>query len=93
MISTAPFRDMVLSLDELDSGIKSLAQNLKFRNTILVYVEVDCENHIKFNGGKSEVFCDDLRGFQARNKGVTKKVTTEIDKLCKLDKRFALWQK
>ena len=79
VISTAPFRDMVLSLDELDSDIKSLAQNLKFRNTILVYVEVDCENHIKFNGGKSEVFCDDLRGFQAQNKGVTKKVTTEIE--------------
>lgn len=42
VISTAPFRDMVLSLDELDSAIKDLAQNLKFRNTILVYVEVDC---------------------------------------------------
>lgn len=42
VISTAPFRDMVLSLDELDSTIKDLAQNLKFRNTILVYVEVDC---------------------------------------------------
>ncbi|ETD24819.1 FAD-dependent oxidoreductase [Helicobacter macacae] len=42
VISTAPFRDMVLSLDELDCAIKDLAQNLKFRNTILVYVEVDC---------------------------------------------------
>ncbi|MGX3011739.1 FAD-dependent oxidoreductase [Helicobacter sp. 23-1044] len=79
VISTAPFRDMVMSLEELDSAIKDLAQRLKFRNTILVYVEVDCENHIKFNGGKSEVFCDDLRGFQTRNEGVTKKVMTEIE--------------
>ncbi|MDL0079102.1 FAD-dependent oxidoreductase [Helicobacter zhangjianzhongii] len=40
VISTAPFRDMVLSLDELDCGVKELAGRLKFRNTILVYVEV-----------------------------------------------------
>ncbi|STO96636.1 FAD-dependent oxidoreductase [Helicobacter canis] len=40
VISTAPFRDMVLSLEELDSGVKDLARGLKFRNTILVYVEV-----------------------------------------------------
>ena len=40
VISTAPFRDMVLSLDELDCSVKELAGRLKFRNTILVYVEV-----------------------------------------------------
>lgn len=40
VISTAPFRDMVLSLNELDSSVKALAGKLKFRNTILVYVEV-----------------------------------------------------
>ena len=40
VISTAPFRDMVLSLNELDSSVKALAGRLKFRNTILVYVEV-----------------------------------------------------
>ncbi|MFC3867825.1 FAD-dependent oxidoreductase [Helicobacter equorum] len=40
VISTAPFRDMVLSLDELDSKTKDLAKKLKFRNTILVYMEV-----------------------------------------------------
>ena len=40
VISTAPFRDMVLSLDELDSSVKEMAGRLKFRNTILVYVEV-----------------------------------------------------
>ena len=40
MISTAPFRDMVLSLEELNSSVKALAGRLKFRNTILVYVEV-----------------------------------------------------
>ena len=40
VISTAPFRDMVLSLEELDSSVKELARGLKFRNTILVYVEV-----------------------------------------------------
>ena len=40
VISTAPFRDMVLSLEELDSSVKALAGRLKFRNTILVYVEV-----------------------------------------------------
>ncbi|WP_233708447.1 FAD-dependent oxidoreductase [Helicobacter bilis] len=40
VISTASFRDMVLSLDELDSSVKEMAGRLKFRNTILVYVEV-----------------------------------------------------
>ncbi|GAB0173472.1 hypothetical protein NHP164001_14920 [Helicobacter trogontum] len=40
VISTAPFRDMVLSLEELDSSVKEMAGRLKFRNTILVYVEV-----------------------------------------------------
>ena len=40
VISTAPFRDMVLSLNELDSSVKEMAGRLKFRNTILVYVEV-----------------------------------------------------
>ena len=40
VISTAPFRDMVLSLSELDCSVKELAGRLKFRNTILVYVEV-----------------------------------------------------
>ena len=74
VISTAPFRDMVLSLDELESSIKSLAQNLKFRNTILVYVEVDCgkessgeQSRIDFTNNphesheKSKVFCDNFR--------------------------------
>lgn len=41
IISTAPFKDMVLSLNELDKKVKTLAQRLKFRNTILVYVEID----------------------------------------------------
>ena len=49
VISTAPFRDMVMSLDELDSGIKSLAKRLKFRNTILVFAEVDSANLFKDN--------------------------------------------
>lgn len=49
VISTAPFRDMVLSLDELDSTIKNLARNLKFRNTILVYVEVDCAKNAEYS--------------------------------------------
>ena len=40
VISTAPFSDMVCSLEELDSGVRELAGGLKFRNTILVYVEV-----------------------------------------------------
>ena len=40
VISTAPFRDMVLSLEELDCSVKEMAGRLKFRNTILVYVEV-----------------------------------------------------
>ncbi|MWV63094.1 FAD-dependent oxidoreductase [Helicobacter saguini] len=44
VISTAPFKDMVLSLSELDSNIKDLASNLKFRNTILVYVEIDSKD-------------------------------------------------
>lgn len=44
IISTAPFNDMVLSLGELDSHTQSLARNLKFRNTILVYIEVDCKD-------------------------------------------------
>lgn len=41
VISTAPFKDMVLRLDELSDSIKMQAQKLKFRNTILVYVEVE----------------------------------------------------
>ena len=49
VISTAPFRDMVMSLDELDSAIKSLAQRLNFRNTILVFAEVDSANLFKDN--------------------------------------------
>ena len=40
VISTAPFSDMVCSLEELDSSVRELARGLKFRNTILVYVEV-----------------------------------------------------
>ena len=40
VISTAPFSDMVCSLLELDSSVRELAGGLKFRNTILVYVEV-----------------------------------------------------
>lgn len=46
VISTAPFSDMVLSLKELDSVIHSLAKNLRFRNTILVYLQVDSKNEI-----------------------------------------------
>lgn len=41
VISTAPFSEMVASLAELDSRIKDLARSLRFRNTILAYVEVD----------------------------------------------------
>lgn len=44
IISTAPFSDMVLSLKELDSDIVDLAKDLKFRNTILVYIEVDSKD-------------------------------------------------
>ena len=55
VISTALFRDMVLSLDELDSAIKDLAQNLKFRNTILVYVEVDCATNAE---SSAKLFAD-----------------------------------
>lgn len=41
VISTAPFKNMVLSLDELDFETKTLAAQLQFRNTILVYVEIE----------------------------------------------------
>ena len=57
VISTAPFRDMVLSLDELDCGVKDLARGLKFRNTILVYVEV----------GDSSVDCHATASAVSRN--------------------------
>lgn len=57
VISTAPFRDMVLSLDELDSSVKTLAGRLKFRNTILVYVEV----------GDSSVDCHATASAVSRN--------------------------
>ncbi|WP_288546991.1 FAD-dependent oxidoreductase [uncultured Helicobacter sp.] len=40
VISSAPFNDMVCSLDEIDTQIKQLASELRFRNTILVYLEV-----------------------------------------------------
>ncbi|MDY5822230.1 MAG: FAD-dependent oxidoreductase [Helicobacter sp.] len=57
VISTAPFRDMVLSLSELDSSVKELAGRLKFRNTILVYVEV----------GDSSVDCHATASAVSRN--------------------------
>ena len=57
VISTAPFRDMVLSLNELDSSVKELAGRLKFRNTILVYVEV----------GDSSVDCHATASAVSRN--------------------------
>ena len=57
VISTAPFRDMVLSLEELDCGVKDLARGLKFRNTILVYVEV----------GDSSVDCHATASAVSRN--------------------------
>lgn len=64
VISTAPFRDMVLSLDEMDSAIKNLAQNLKFRNTILVYVEVDCETK---SNADSKLFSDNWIYVHSKN--------------------------
>ena len=57
VISTAPFRDMVLSLEELDCSVKALAGRLKFRNTILVYVEV----------GDSSVDCHATASAVSRN--------------------------
>lgn len=59
VISTAPFRDMVLSIDELGSAIKDLAQNLKFRNTILVYVEVDCAKNAESSADSTQKIFDD----------------------------------
>lgn len=64
VISTAPFRDMVLSLDELDSAIKDLAQNLKFRNTILVYVEVDCAKNAEYS---AKLFADNWIYVHSKN--------------------------
>lgn len=64
VISTAPFRDMVLSLDELDSAIKDLAQNLKFRNTILVYVEVDCAKNAE---SSAKLFADNWIYVHSKN--------------------------
>lgn len=49
VISTAPFKDMVLSLKELDSNTKALAQRLTFRNTILVYIEIATKQNDNFN--------------------------------------------
>lgn len=43
IISSAPFDEMVCSLDELEPEIKALASKLKFRNTILVYIEVEAK--------------------------------------------------
>ena len=43
IISTAPFDEMVGSLSELDSHTRELVGELKFRNTILVYIEVGSE--------------------------------------------------
>ena len=57
VISTAPFRDMVLSLNELDSSVKEMARGLKFRNTILVYVEI----------GDSSVDCHATASAVSRN--------------------------
>ncbi|STQ85858.1 FAD-dependent oxidoreductase [Helicobacter muridarum] len=49
IISSAPFDDMVCSLEELDSSIKHLASKLSFRNTILVYIEVNASNIFRDN--------------------------------------------
>lgn len=50
VISTAPFSDMVCGLEELDSSVRELALGLKFRNTILVYVEVAQGNSARNDG-------------------------------------------
>nr|WP_241993692.1 FAD-dependent oxidoreductase [Helicobacter sp. MIT 05-5293] len=46
IVSSAPFKEMVCSLGELDKDITDLASKLKFRNTILVYVEADSETKL-----------------------------------------------
>ncbi len=83
VISTAPFRDMVLSLNELDSSVKEMAGRLKFRNTILVYVEVgdssfSTQNAQSLDKSQAEEFCDDFVGCQGSDKGATLSVVTAV---------------
>lgn len=83
VISTAPFRDMVLSLNELDSSVKEMARGLKFRNTILVYVEVgdssfSTQNAQSLDKSQAEEFCDDFVGCQGSDKGATLSVVTAV---------------
>ena len=41
VVSSAVFSDMVASLTELPSQVRALAQELRYRNTLLVYLAVD----------------------------------------------------
>ncbi len=41
VVSTAPFTEMVCSIPELGNDIHKLAMSLKYRNTTLVYLEID----------------------------------------------------
>jgi protoporphyrinogen oxidase len=49
VISTMPLSLMVSRLPDVPSGIKEAAESLKFRNTILVYLNVDSDDLFKDN--------------------------------------------
>lgn len=49
VVSTAPFSDMICSMDELDTEIHELSKQLTYRNTTLVYLEIDNNNIFKDN--------------------------------------------
>jgi protoporphyrinogen oxidase len=59
IISTMPLTQMVMRLPEVPQEVKDSAQNLKFRNTILVYLNVKAKN--LFPDNWLYVHSDDLK--------------------------------
>ncbi len=49
VVSTAPFTQMICSIDELGKDIHDLAKSLVYRNTTLVYLEVNKKDIFKDN--------------------------------------------
>lgn len=49
IVSTAPFTDMLCSIEELGEDIHSIAKELKYRNTTLVYLKINKSNLFQDN--------------------------------------------
>lgn len=49
IVSSAPFTDMICSIDDFDKDIRDIAEKLKYRNTILVYLQIKNTDIFKDN--------------------------------------------